>query len=289
MRRFIRRCYRTLIMVVSLAVVMGLAASVTPARAAVSPTGGDFSITLGASDLGIPPSDLQAIVTQVNAEDTRENVSFDSTLKREIAEYGGDTSGWVNTDATLGMTSDGTGLVITVPAADVQTSANWWQSMISAVFAAAIGYGLRGLCIYGLGLTAIGAPFIPLICTPIGGAMTGLFDSVFTHSWPPGDIGSADFWKETFIKVAAGAAGGFLWEKYASPFFKTGLLPLMQRLGLWMMAQASGVESWFGTTAYNVVFGIGELIYDLNTVLPAAVDAYNASPPATGTLPCDIY
>ena len=40
--------------------------------------------------------------------------------EREVAEYGGDTSGWVDIPgATLSITSDGAGVNFTVPAAEI--------------------------------------------------------------------------------------------------------------------------------------------------------------------------
>jgi hypothetical protein len=63
-RRSIRRCYRTLIMVTSLAVVMGLAATAAPARATSLPAIGDSRTTQNLSSIyDIPTVSVQQPVT----------------------------------------------------------------------------------------------------------------------------------------------------------------------------------------------------------------------------------
>ncbi len=291
----IRLFYRILVMVVSLAVAVALAATGAPARAAtstISPTGGDFSITLSASDLGIAPSYLQEIVSQVNTG----GASFSEQLNRSMAEYSGDFAsvGVANTDPepnfdpTLSMTSDGTGMVIAVPAAEVQANASGWEEFIAWGFGFAIGYGLRAVCLSVLAASGVGAALIPLICTPLGGAVGG-FAKGMLEAFFDKDFQSPSFWSNLIISTIGGAVGGFAWEKWISPFAKGPGAVAAGRIGTWLTNQAPGIASWFGAGAGTTVEQFGEIWIGLENTLPISAADYDSNVPATGSLPCDIY
>jgi hypothetical protein len=278
-------------LVAVLAALLSVTALVTasPARAAT----GDVTITMNASDLGIAPSYLQTAVSEINAEDARENVGLSYQAEREAAEYGGTgavAAGSADIDITASMTSDGTGVTFTIPAAEVQTSdETWWQTAIGLVLASAAGMAVRGICISGLTVSGIGAALIPLICTPAGGATTGLAQSMWQHYWG-GDLGTAQAWTDILIKTVGAALAGGLWESYASPFFKTILPAYIGNFGRWLTNYVSPrFGTWFGVGASGAVSAVGEEWIEMELLLPSGVAAYDAALPAPGPLPCDVY
>jgi hypothetical protein len=227
-----------LLLVVGLAFSSPSARAAAPASAAPAATpSGDFQLTLSASDLGIAPASLQTAVNEVSAEDARAHVSLSEQMKRDVAEYGGDTSGWVETGLTMSMSSDGSAVTFTIPAAEVQTSQTWWQEAVGIALGTAAMFAVRGICISALTVSGIGAGTIPLVCTPLGGATGAFFQSVWQHYWDE-DLGTADAWTDILIKTVAGALGGYLWEKYASPFFKSSLPAYWGNLGRWLQTAA---------------------------------------------------
>ena len=276
-------------MVVSLALAAGLAAAI-PARAASALPSGDFTLTMSASDLGIAPVYLQDAVNEVNAEDAREGITVSQQMERDVAEFGGDTSNWVDVPgATVSMSSDGASVILTVPAAEVQTTGTWLQGMISWGAGFLAGYGLRGVCISALTATGVGAALIPLICTPLGGAVGGAIKALVDAAFD-GDLGSTAFWTNLIISTVGGAVGGFAWEKWMSPFFKAGGATGLKNIGTWLVNKArSTVATWFGPTAAGYIEAAGNEVFELAGDLPAAAAAYDGNIPAAGPLPCDVY
>jgi len=214
--------YRILVVVASLAVAVARAATST-----ISPTGGDFSITLSASDLGIAPSYLQA-------------------------------------------------------------NASGWEEFIAWGFGYAIGYGLRVVCLSVLAASGLGAALIPLICTPLGGAVGG-FAKGMLEAYFDKDFQSPSFWSNLIISTIGGAVGGFAWEKWISPFAKGPGAVAAGRIGTWLTNQAPGIASWFGAGAGATVEEFGEIWIGLENTLPISVADYDSNVPATASLPCDIY
>jgi hypothetical protein len=285
-RIFIRRCYRTLAVVAAVLAMTGLAFEGGSARAATSAASvpsGDFTMTLEASDLGLSTAIMQEVVTQVQEESAQDG-GLSNVLKREMAEYpfdsaSVDTSGWADFNgATLSMTSDGTGMVIDIPAAEVQTTATWWQSMVAMVLGGLAGYGLRALCIGGLTASGVGASLIPLICTPLGGAIAGFTQGIIVHGID-GDLRTPSAWVDIIVKTLVAAVGGALWEKYLSPFAKANLPGAFKNIGNWLIARAPGLGSWFGASASTAVESVGETWIEMELLLGPALQAADAAIP----------
>jgi alpha-L-arabinofuranosidase B-like protein len=265
--------------------VVSAAVAAVPAQAVPA---GDVTLTMTAADIGADPATLRQVVNDVNAEDVRNGVSLDQAAKRWVEEYGGDPSGWISIDITASVTADGAGLTFTVPAAEVQTTAGWWATLLSTVLGIAAGYGLRALCIAGLTATGVGVALVPLICTPFGGAMTALVQSLIVHGID-GDIGTKAFWTDTLIKMAFGAVGGFAWEKWLSAWAKGAGATAAGRIGNWLRDRVPGISSWFGTSAGTVVEEAGDIWIGIEVELPLRVADFDANRPPTGPLPCDVY
>jgi len=305
-RRLVRWCYRTVIMVTCLAVAAALATAV-PARAAtavpaapssaisaavnaakaahvalddttITPPSGDFTITYDLTGLGINESDLQSIISEVQGENGR----ISDTFKRTLEEYALDVPGentltWENFDATLSVTS--TTFSITIPHADFQTAASWWASVLIAATSMFLGYVVRGIC---LGVN----PALDVLCTPLGGA-TGAFIDGFLTQAVDGTLSDASAWAETLGKVFFAALGGYLWEKYAKAFFKGPFNTWLTEAGQWISLQSQTAWAWMGATITSGLNSAGAFMGSIAQYFPNVVDALSG---VLGTSqPCDVY
>ncbi|MEV5409758.1 SGNH/GDSL hydrolase family protein, partial [Thermopolyspora sp. NPDC052614] len=263
---------------VATSMVLSLA-PVTPARAAA----GDFTLTLNASDLGLNSAVLRDIVPEMQAE-IREHGGLDDTLKEAIANSstpmpGGIDTSWPNFSGTVNVTSDGTGLVLTIPAGEITTSASFWQWLVATAIGWTAGYGLRVLCISGLTASGVGAAVIPLICTPLQTTVTGIVTSLVTHGFA-GDLGSPEATRDIIVAGLFGLAGGVLWEKYLAPWAKGNFARAVKDIGTWIRRRVPWVESWLGRGAAEEVEAVGTQLEELEGLLNEAIREWGGLNPS---------
>ncbi|WP_169980493.1 GDSL-type esterase/lipase family protein [Microbispora sp. H10836] len=260
------------IVVLSIAMLVCLA-PVTPARAAAR----DVTITLNASDLGVNPAVLRDIVPEMQAEIT-EHGGLGDTLKQAIADSQSpvsitvDTSVWPNFSGTVNVTSNGAGLVLTIPAAEITTS-GFWQQVAATAIAWIVGYGLRMLCIGSLTASGVLAATVPLVCTPLQTTVTGIMAALVTHAFA-GDLGTPEATRDIIIAGILGLAGGFLWEKYLAPWAKANLADAIKRAGIWIRSQVPWLDSWFGGVVAGRVEQLGWRFQELEALIAEETAAW---------------
>ncbi|WP_204052336.1 SGNH/GDSL hydrolase family protein, partial [Microbispora siamensis] len=258
--------------VVATAMVVSLA-PVTPARAAAR----DLTITLNASDLGVNPSVLRDMVPEMQAE-IREHGGLGDTLKEAVADSPTpvsptvDTSVWPNFSGTVNVTPNGAGLVLTIPAAEITTS-SFWQQVATTAIAWVVGYGLRMLCIASFTASGVLAATIPLICTPLQTTVTGIMAALVSHAFA-GDLGTPEATRDIIIAGILGLAGGYIWERYLSPWAKANLADAIKRAGTWIRSQVPWVDSWFGGVVAERVEQLGWRFQELEDLIAEETAAW---------------
>jgi lysophospholipase L1-like esterase len=279
-RPFLKNCHRSLAILAALLSVIGLALAAGPARAATSApaaSAGDFTLTLSASDIGIDPSSLQTAVNDLNTAAAEGDISLSDDLKQEFTEYGGDTSGWP-TGISLGMTSDGTGAIITISDSQAQSGVNYVKTVGGAIIGIVTTIAVQGVCTSVLPLSGIGAALVPVVCTTTGMG-TGIFAQSLWEHWVDGDLNTAAAWADILIKTVIGAAGGFLWEKWLSQFFKVTVPSFFKGFARWLQTRARTFQAWFGTAGYNAAVGLAGIWGNFSDILGSRVRAYDADNP----------
>ena len=246
---------------------------------AVAPPGGDFTLTVDGST-PYNAATMQAIVNQVNV-----GGRISDTAKRLIRQYplgaaGDDTSVWVDFDGRLSLTSDDTGLSLTVPAAEVQTAASWWQSLLATGIGVVVGYLIRGLC-----LTATGG--IDVLCTPVGGFVGGLTQGIITQAFDH-SFGDAVQWAITLGKALLSAVGGYAWEKWAKDFFKKTLGPWLNSVGAWISLQARTAWTFLGAVLTGAISSAADLVSSIGQALPGVLDSLSTDG-RPSNVSCDVY
>ncbi|WP_433832346.1 FG-GAP-like repeat-containing protein [Actinoplanes sp. CA-015351] len=252
---------------ISVWVIAALVAGFTavPARAAA----GDLVLTLNASDMGLDPAVLRQVVPQIQAE-IRQDGGLGASIKQDLREQaaggaGFDIAAVPDFGGSLTLTPDGTGMTITVPAAEVQAT-SWWVQLAALVIGGLAGYGLRVLCIGALTNSGVGAATIPLICTPMQGAVTGFVSGVVVHAFA-GDLRSSGAWVDIIIRTVVGFAFGFAWEKYAAGFAKNYLPGGLRDIGDWILIKVPALQSVFGVPFAVAAQEAAELAIEMEDLL----------------------
>ncbi|MEV6983972.1 FG-GAP-like repeat-containing protein [Sphaerisporangium sp. NPDC051017] len=231
---------------------------------------GDITLTLNASDIGVDPADLRDIVPEMQA-DIREHGGLGNAIKQTLAESEVDTnvntSEWPNFQGTVDVTSGG--LAITIPAGEI-TTAGFWSGVAASLIGYAAGYGLRVLCIAGLTSTGVGAATIPVICTPLQGAVTGIVTAIVNHGFA-GTLGSKESIRDIIIAGLIGLAIGALWEKYFSPWAKDHVAKAFKNVGTWIRSRVPWVDSWLGRSAADGADHLGHELEELEGLLDEAM------------------
>ncbi|MEU0549878.1 FG-GAP-like repeat-containing protein [Micromonospora sp. NPDC005979] len=246
-------------------VVMVVAFGASPARAAT-----DLTLTLTAADMGVSPAVLRDVVPQIQAE-IRQDGGLGASIKKDLREIppGGvaafDAASVPDFDGTLTITPDGAGMTITVPAAEVQAS-GWFIQLGALVIGALAGYGLRAVCIAVLGNSGVGAPTIPLICTPLGTAVTGFVSGFVVHAFA-GDLATGGAWADIIIRTIVGLVAGFVWEKWAAGFAKNYLPGALHRIGDWILTKVPALQAVVGVPFAVAAEEAAELAIELEDLL----------------------
>lgn len=263
----LRRC-RALVLVLSLAMITGVAVSAPPARAAEQ----DITLTLSAADLGLDADAPRDIVAEMQA-DIREQGGLGNALKQALADSevrtAVDTSEWPNFDGTVDLTSGGTGLAITIPGSEI-TTAGFWTNVAATLIGYAAGYGVRMLCISALVASGVGAATIPLVCTPLQGAITGAITATMVHAFA-NDLGSPESIRDIIIGALLGLSIGVLWEKYLQPWARTNLPGVIKDIGTWIRSRVPWVDSWLGSRTADAADRLGTELEELEDLLDEAM------------------
>ena len=219
-RRFIRRGYRMLILVASLAVVTGLVAAVTPAPSAqAAPI--PVVLTVDPGGPAYNPSDMAQIIQQV----LNESPEVSDAIKRLVTENslpldGANTNGWGNGfHGTISATSDDTGLTFTVNAADAPQSSSdpFWQTYFTGIVSSALGMIGRAECMTFLKSRVPTAndqesKLLKATCSFLGSILvsfwTGVITAGLTGVAPDLTVVMTDFGKA----IATAFFGSVLWD-----------------------------------------------------------------------------
>jgi Alpha-L-arabinofuranosidase B, catalytic len=313
-RRLIRWCFRALIMVTSLAVVVGLAATAPPARAATAGpssalshsaraagTGLGASVTTQASgdvvvdlDFGqsLDPTATQNLINFYQGQ----NSHLSDTIERVMDEYDvapalgsalgitvpDTTTDWQAFDGTVTLDSDGTGLSLTLPASEAGTTAiTFWQ----AFWANALGFlatvGIQVLC-------DLAAPEFHPLCSFVAGFM-----GAFIADWVKLAIDGqsltdpANLGPTLADAIWAGIAGSLLEGIFS--FCETTLITILKNIGGWITKQAKTAWTFLGFSSYLATFG--QVL--TNSAPYVEIELHNlgsgARHASAGSLPCDVY
>ncbi|MFJ9736508.1 FG-GAP-like repeat-containing protein [Streptomyces sp. NPDC101166] len=229
----------------------------------------DLTFTLNASDLGVEPAMLRDMVPEMQA-DIREHGGLGPAVKQalvdgQVSGTAFDTSQWPNFDGTVDLASDDAGLVVSVPAGEITTS--WsWKTVAAGLIAWTTGYGVRAICISILTATGVGAATIPVVCTPIQGAITGVMGALMTNVLN-NTLGTPKATSEIIIAGLIGLAGGVVWEKWIAPWAKANLADAIKRVGTWIRGRVPWLGSWFGNGIAEEADGLGHQLEELEDLL----------------------
>ncbi|MGW2512259.1 FG-GAP-like repeat-containing protein [Streptomyces scopuliridis] len=246
----------------------------------------DFVLTLNATDLGIDPDVMRDVVPEIQ-EDIEEHGglgnALKAALKEEVSSTVVDTSEWSNFDGSVAMTSDDAGLAFTIPAGEVTTT-SWWSGIAAGLIGWTSGYGLRMLCMGFFTASGVGAATIPVICTPLQGVVTGIVTPLVAHAFN-GTLGTPKATRDIIIGGVLGLSGGFLWEKYLSPWAKANLARHIKDLGTWIRGRVPWINRWLGTPAAEGTDAIGHQLEDLTDLLDEAMRDWGGLHPSVRLMP----
>ena len=248
-----------------------------PSVSTHSYTGGNLVFTLDPG-LSLDGTVLRGLIEQAQ----NKNSQLSATIKREAEEF---SLGWDDNvvqapafTGTLSIAADGTGVSLTIPAAQVQTSTTWQKS----AFAYATGW-LAGLVVNARCAAAV--PASAVVC----GSVAGLFNSLV---------------RGLLIQSFNGTQG-------ASSTYLTGFLGALKK-STWGVQQAA-ILQWTGSTLGGVVTAAGTalkaqtwswaqptlpwvegVLHDVAAQLPSGVAAWGQAKSAeavsaVSSLSCDLY
>jgi Alpha-L-arabinofuranosidase B, catalytic len=296
-------------MVMSLVVGAGLAATAVPARAAVSAPSsalshsvrladgldltvgtepsGDFVTTLDAASLGltVSTSALQAEVSQFQGENADLSVAIQRWFEKySVGSQGLNTADWPVFTGTMSVTSDGTGVSIDIPSAEVQALAvpGWLATTLSL-----LGGALAG-AIVTAGCAAL-LPAFTILCGSIGGFVGGFVGGVITQATANPPAWSLDAWGGTIAGAVLGAIPGGGIGATAQTFVRETLPNFFVQIGVWLKNLATTV--WikylgggaFLTAAGTFVVSFAQKFVSVLAELP------NPSTAPASSLSCDVY
>jgi hypothetical protein len=309
---FIRHCYRVLAIVTALLSVTGLALSAAPARAATSAPSATMAHTmrlagtvLGASAVTPPSGNVTVDVDFGQSLDGTtarnlityyqgKNARLSDTIKRQMDEYDvapglsaalgttvpSTTTGWQDFDGTVTLDSDGTGLSLTLPASEVQTSLTFWQSFWANAVGFLASVGIQVLCDFAI-------PAFHPVCSFVAGFM-----GAFIADWiklavdgtaltAPGQLGPV---LADALWAGLQAVAGEAILKFVGTTFTT----VMTNFGKWIAKQATTAWAWTGLGGY--LSPLGQLFVSAMPYFETELNILEAGGGhAASTLSCDIY
>jgi hypothetical protein len=296
-RRFIRRCYLTLAIVVSLAVITGLAAEVapaTPARATSAAAPIPLAITVDPGGTAFSQSDMAAIIQQV----LNESPEVSDAIKRLVTENslplpGTDINGWGNGfHGTIAATSDNTGLTFTVNAADAPQSPTdaFWQTYFSGAVSSALGMIARAECLTFLKSRSPDAndeqsKIIKATCSSLGSIIVSFFIAVITAAWDGQAPSQTTLATDLGKAIATAFFGSVLWDTETWNWVTNSLINVF---AVWLGTIAVQTTwPWLQAT-YRVAAALLSNWNNPANAVAAVVLAWR-TPVSASTLPCDTY
>ncbi len=248
---------------------------------AVTPPAGNVTVDI---DLGTAYSQtwMKSWINQVQNENAHISDTIERFLQDRPANYpGGVTVPAVpQFDGTLSLDSDGTGLSLTIPAAeaDVQTSATWWQNLLIGV----AGFLVASLVIGGC---LVAFPEAAAVCGGVGWAAAGFVGAVISGAIA-GTLGTANAWGTALAAAAVGFVAGSGAANPVGTWLVTKLPGYIAAFATYIVNKLASAWSWLisltiwqtaATFLTNVANGLGALI---RSALESA---------AASSLPCDTY
>ncbi|MFF3504952.1 FG-GAP-like repeat-containing protein [Streptomyces sp. NPDC003247] len=252
--------------------------AVTPAAAAAEETvpesAGSFAASVVTADDGSLTFTLDAgtvydpVVMQKKLDQAEaENPLLSDTIRSHIEQYpvgipGESGSRWADFDGTLSMTAGYTGLSLTIPASDVQTSETWLQWAFAMAMGWLAGSQTETAC---LGLFPEFVVACPAVAGFTGALVKGLLIQYFDHT-----LGDPEALTKTFLDALKGAMWG-----YARGSF-----------GKWMEERYPGlikaISDSLKTIAWSVArdaaHWVAEVLRDMADLLPDGIIEWGPPP-----------
>jgi Alpha-L-arabinofuranosidase B, catalytic len=314
----IRHCYRVLAIVTALLSVTGLALSAAPARAAtsapslplsrivqqaasaaaaaaVTPPSGNVTLDVDPG-ISLDTSLLRQLVTQVQGQSSRLSDGYKRILEgysdtsASIAQAPEFTTGtdWQDFDGTLAVDSDGTGVSVTIPAAEVQTSATFWQNVAAIAVGSGVLLIVRALCVGAF--VAIGGPIGvagKAICAAIGN-----FIGVFVRGWMlqafDHTLGDPTQWGETIAEAVLSAVGPTLWEAGVNRWAENTLPTIFSSIYNWLANTFIPGVAWLGSTIIGGLQAFATFLGNVGASIGNAVRGLS-EPASPSGASCDRY
>ncbi|MFF0224283.1 hypothetical protein [Streptomyces sp. NPDC004629] len=96
-----------------------------------------------------------------------------------------------------------------------------------------------------------------------------------------GTLGTPKATRDIIIGGVLGLSGGFLWEKYLSPWAKANLALHIKDLGTWIRGRVPWINRWLGAPAAEGTDAIGHQLEDLTDLLDEAMRDWGGLRPSS--------
>ncbi|HEY3872190.1 MAG TPA: arabinofuranosidase catalytic domain-containing protein [Actinocrinis sp.] len=301
---FVRRCRRTLTVLLSLALVAGLTSAVPAGAAAaaripavpqavaasdpttVTAPSGDVVLTVDGGDV-YDPTVMQQQIDKIQSSaphlsDAVQRLFQQSTLLDPDGDF---SAGLPVIDGTLSMTSDDSGISLTIPAAEAQqTSLTFWQGVAALVITLATYLLIFALC------TALGGPVVTPFCGSLGASLGNLVGGIFTVA-VSGNTKSASAWLLVLATALSWIVGASPIGTVIGNWLKETGGPLLLSLAKYLGNQASTAWAWLGPKIAQNIGAVAGVLTVIAGGIAALVTQLTGSSSGlpSGSLECDIY
>ena len=248
-----------------------------PSASTQADTSGDLVFTLD-TGLNVDNATMQGLIEQAQTK----NSELSKTIAREAQEF---SLGWDDNvvqapafNGALSVTPDGTGVSLTIPAAQVQTSAAWQKSTFAYATAWLAGLVVDARC-------SAAVPASAVVCGSVAGLYSTLVRGLFTQYFngTPGDSG-------TYVAGFLGALKKSVWGvNQAAVLQWTG-----DTLDGVVTATQNALKAQSWSWAQSALPWVQGVMHDVATQLPSGVATWGqaksaAVAAAASSLSCDLY
>ena len=248
-----------------------------PSVSTQSDTGGNLVFTLD-TGLSVDNSTMEGLIQR--AQD--KNSELSKTILREAQEF---SLGWDDNvvqapafNGALSITPDGTGVSLTIPAAQVQTSAAWQKSTFAYATAWLAGLVVNARC-------AAVVPASAVVCGSIAGLFSTLIRGLYTQYFN-GTPGASGTYVAGFLSALKKSVWG---AEQAAVLQWTG-----GSFGAIVTATQSALKTQTSSSAQAALPWVQGVLHDVAAQLPSGVAAWGqaksaAVAAAASSLSCDLY